>query len=180
MGRAVQDLVQEHDKILHVLDIIRKVQGNDKISKEALLKFYLELADFIEIYADKCHHGKEEHNLYHTLAPLSGEVGKKMIMHLMDEHAESRSLMKQIRHAADVGNIEDVTSAAAKYRVLLLEHIHRENEEMFPSIEKRITLEQEEVIYGHFLAVEKRTLGEGGVAKIDAIIKQWETELLSK
>ncbi len=179
MGKAIHDLVQEHEKIIRVLEIIKKVQENDKISEEALLKFYLELADFIEIYADKCHHGKEEHNLYHTLAPLSGETGKEMIIKLLDEHVQARNLTKLIRSAALVGNISEATSAAAKYRNLLIDHITRENEEMFPTIEKRITLEQEEVIHGHFLAVEKRTLGEGGVARIDGIIKGWETDLLS-
>ncbi len=179
MGKAIHDLAQEHEKILHVLDIVKKVQANDKISKEALLKFYIELADFIEIYADKCHHGKEEHNLYHTLAPLGGGVEKNMIILLLDEHVEARALNKEIRKAAENGNISEATTAADKYRKLLLEHINRENEEMFPSIEKLITQKQESVIYEHFLAVEKRTLGEGGLARIDGIIKGWETELLA-
>ncbi|KAF0092572.1 MAG: hypothetical protein FD141_756 [Fusobacteria bacterium] len=179
MGKAIHDLVQEHEKILHVLDIIRKVQANDKISVNALIKFYAELADFIEIYADKCHHGKEEHNLYHTLAPLGDELERNMIIYLIKEHEEAKTINNQIRRAAESGRLSEAATAAAKYRKLLLEHIHNENEELFPAIEKRITLDQEEVIYEHFMAVEKRTLGEGGVSKIDMIIKGWESELLS-
>ena len=180
MGKATHDLVQEHEKILHVLDIIRKVQANDKIKVDTLLKFYTELADFIEIFADKCHHGKEEANLYHTLAPLGDELERNMIIFLVEEHEEARIINNQIRRAAQDGRLSEAAVAAAKYRKLLLDHIHKENEEMFPSIDKRITKEQEDIIYEHFMAVEKRTLGEAGVAGIDAMIKNWEHELLAK
>lgn len=178
MGKAIHDLVQEHEKILQVLDIIRKVQANDKISVSNLLKFYGELAEFIEVFADKCHHGKEEANLYHTLAPLGDELERNMIIYLIKEHEEARMINNQIRRAAENGKLSEAATAAAKYRKLLLEHIHNENEELFPAIDKRITKEQEEVIYEHFLVVEKRTLGEGGVPRIDEMIKSWEQELL--
>ncbi len=179
MGKAIHDLVQEHEKILHVLEIIRKVQANDKISVNALIKFYAELADFIEIFADKCHHGKEEANLYHTLAPLGDELERNMIIYLIKEHEEARVINNQIRRAAESGKLSEAATAAAKYRKLLLEHIHNENEELFPAIDKRITIEQEETIFEHFKAVEKRTLGENGATRIDEIIKKWENELLS-
>jgi hemerythrin-like domain-containing protein len=179
MGKAIHDLVQEHEKILQVLDIIRKVQANDKISVNKLIEFYSELADFIEIFADKCHHGKEEHNLYHTLAPLGDELERNMIIYLIKEHEEAKAINNQIRRAAEEGRLSEATTAAAKYRKLLLEHIHNENEELFPAIDKRITLEQEEVIYEHFLAVEKRYLGEDGITRIDNMIEKWEKELLS-
>lgn len=179
MGKAINDLVQEHERILHVLEILKEVQVSDKISEEDLLKFYLELADFIEIFADRCHHGKEEHNLYHTLAPLGQVAGQKMIVELMEEHVVARALTKEIKEAAEAGNLAEAINAASKYRTLLLAHIQMENEEMFPTIEKRISLEQEDVIYGHFLNVEKRTLGDGGIARLNGIIRGWEADLLS-
>lgn len=179
MGKAIHDLVQEHEKILNVLEIIRKVQSNDKISVNDSLKFYGELSHFIDIFADKCHHGKEEANLYHTLAPLGDELERNMIIYLIKEHEEARFINNQIRRAVENGKLQEAATAAAKYRKLLLEHIHNENEELFPAIDKRITREQEEKIYEHFLAVEKRTLGDAGVAGIDEMIAGWERDLIS-
>lgn len=179
MGKAIHDLVQEHEKILSVLEIIRKVQANDKISVSDALKFYGELAHFIDIFADKCHHGKEEANLYHTLAPLGDELERNMIIYLIKEHEEARFINNQIKRAVEDGKLQEAATAAAKYRKLLLEHIHNENEELFPAIDKRITREQEEKIYEHFLAVEKRTLGDAGVAGIDEMIAGWERDLIS-
>lgn len=179
MGKAIHDLVQEHEKILHVLEIIRKVQANDKISVSDLLKFYGELSHFIDIFADKCHHGKEEANLYHTLAPLGDELERNMIVYLINEHEQARFINNQIKRAVEDGKLQEAATAAAKYRKLLLEHIHNENEELFPAIDKRITREQEETIYEHFLAVEKRTLGEAGVSAIDEMIAGWDKEFAS-
>jgi len=98
---------------------------------------------------------------------------------LIKEHEEARVINNQIRRAAESGKLLEAATAAAKYRKLLLEHIHNENEELFPAIDKRIKREQEETIFEHFKAVEKRTLGENGATRIDEIIKKWENELLS-
>jgi hemerythrin-like domain-containing protein len=174
MKKTINDLLQEHEKIMKVLDIVEKVQEEKKLGEKEELNFYLELSEFIQTFADKCHHGKEEINLYHILAPLGDVSEKKMIEELVGEHNQSRSLQKEIQKAAEEGRLKDAAKAAGEYRKLLLSHISHENEKMFPSVEKRITNELDDTIYGRFLAVEKRTLGEAGVAGIDEMIRGWE------
>lgn len=178
MGKAMHDLVQEHDKILHAMELLRKIQEKGTLSEEARLKYYGELAFFLEVYADKCHHGKEENNMYHTLAPLGDEAEKALIIKLIEEHVEARALVRDINKAVAAGNAADAAKSAARYRTLLLEHIRRENDEMFPSLEKRITDQQQDVMFDHFLKVEDRTLGEGNKERIDAMFASWENELL--
>lgn len=174
MGIAIHDLVQEHEKLIHVLDIIKKIQEKDDLVDKALLKFYSELADFIDMFADKCHHGKEEINLYHTLAPLGDEQERNMIIFLIEEHGQSRKINRELRAAAENGDIKGAEAAAADYSKLLVAHIKHENEELFPSIDKRLSKEVEEKIYQRFIEVEKSTLGEAGVAAIDKLIKGWD------
>lgn len=174
MRKTIKDLIQEHDKIMHVLEIVEKVQGEKKLSEKEELFFYSELSEFIQTFADKCHHGKEEINLYHILAPLGDLSERKMIEELIEEHNQSRGLQKELQKAAEEGRLMEAAAKALEYRQLLLAHIHHENQEMFPSIEKRITDELDETIYGRFMAVEKRTLGDAGIARIDEMIKGWE------
>jgi hemerythrin-like domain-containing protein len=126
------------------------------------------------IFADRCHHGKEEVNLYHILAPLGDVSERKMIEELVDEHNQSRILEKELKKAAEEGRLMEASKVAGDYRELLLSHIKHENEDMFPSMVKRISDELDDSIYGRFLAVEKRTLGDGGIARIDEIIREWE------
>jgi hemerythrin-like domain-containing protein len=174
MKKTINDLLQEHEKIMKVLDIVEKVQEEKKLGEKEELNFYLELSEFIQTFADKCHHGKEEINLYHILAPLGDVSEKKMIEELVVEHNQSRRLQKEIQKAAEEGRLSEAAKAVGEYRKLLLSHIRHENEEMFTSADKRITSELDDAIYGRFLAVEKRTLGEAGVAGIDEMIRGWE------
>ena len=175
MRKTIKDLIQEHDKIMRVLEIVEKVQGEKKLGEKEELLFYAELSEFIQTFADKCHHGKEEVNLYHILAPLGDLSERKMIEELLDEHNQSRILQKELQKATEEGRLMEAATKAEEYRQLLLAHIYHENQEMFPSIEKRITDELDETIYGRFLAVEKRTLGDAGIGRIDEMIKGWES-----
>ena len=175
MGKATIDLIHEHETIMHVLELLKKIQGNSGISEESQLKFYGELAYFLEVFADKCHHGKEENNMYHTLAPLGDEAEKMMIITLIEEHVEARALVREIKRAAEAGSAAEAAEAAESYRVLLQDHIRRENEEMFPSIQYRIKDQQQDVMFEHFMAVEERTLGGGVKEKLMEMIKGWES-----
>lgn len=175
MKKTIDDLLQEHEKIMKVLDIVERVQEEKKLGEDEELKFYLELSSFIQTFADKCHHGKEEINLYHILAPLGDVSEKKMIEELVDEHHQSRMLQKELLRAAEEGRLLDAAKAAGEYRKLLLSHISHENEQMFPSVEKRITSELDDTIYERFMAVEERTLGDRGVVGIDEMIRGWES-----
>jgi hemerythrin-like domain-containing protein len=60
MGKATLDLRKEHDSVLHVLKILDKMMSTDKKEDIVKLKYYNELVYFLKIFADKCHHGKEE------------------------------------------------------------------------------------------------------------------------
>lgn len=174
MRKTINDLLLEHEKIMKVLDIIVRIQEEKKLQEQEELRFYKELSEFIQLFADKCHHGKEEINLYHILAPLGDVSEKKMIEELVEEHHQSRILQKELLKAAEEGRLKDAAKAAGLYRKLLLSHISHENEKMFPSVEKRISKELDDTIYERFQAVEKRTLGDAGIAGIDEMIKGWE------
>ena len=112
--------------------------------------------------------------MYHTLAPLGDTAEKNMIIALIEDHVKARALVRELKAAVEAGNVGVAAVKAAEYRALLLDHIRRENEEMFPSLEHRITDKQQDVMYGHFLDVEARFLGDGVKERLDAMIKGWE------
>ena len=70
MGKATQDLRNEHDAILFVLQILDKMLQSKEKSREAMLQYYGELVYFLQIFADKCHHGKEELYLFQEMVRL--------------------------------------------------------------------------------------------------------------
>ncbi len=64
MGKATQDLRNEHAAILHVFTVMDKMLADTTKKNAAILKFGNELIYFLKIFADKCHHGKEEGYLF--------------------------------------------------------------------------------------------------------------------
>ncbi len=67
MGKATQDLKNEHESILHVLKIVDKAISNNVKDNDTIIKFGNELVYFLKTFADKCHHGKEETHLFTEL-----------------------------------------------------------------------------------------------------------------
>ena len=51
MGKATKDLIQEHDVILHALELLKKVQAREGLEEDALLQYYGEFAYFSEVFA---------------------------------------------------------------------------------------------------------------------------------
>lgn len=63
MGKATQDLRNEHEAILHVLDILDRARSVTEKDEAGFLKFGGELTGFLKIFADKCHHIQFPHML---------------------------------------------------------------------------------------------------------------------
>jgi len=87
MGKATQDLKKEHEAILYVLQILDKMMESDNLEAESLLRYYGEVVYFLKIFADKCHHGKEENYLFKELVDkgIPNEGGPVGVM--LREHA---------------------------------------------------------------------------------------------
>ena len=90
MGKATQDLRNEHDAILFVLQIVDKMMQSKEQSKETMLQYYGELVYFLQIFADKCHHGKEELYLFREMVRqgIANEGGPIGVM--LEEHVRGR------------------------------------------------------------------------------------------
>ena len=60
METASQDLNQEHKAILIVLNVIEKMYETVKDDKEIAREDIEKIIEFLKVFADKCHHAKEE------------------------------------------------------------------------------------------------------------------------
>ena len=127
MGKATQDLRNEHDAILFVLQILDKMLQSKEQSKETMLQYYGELVYFLQIFADKCHHGKEELYLFQEMVRqgIASEGGPIGVM--LEEHARGREYIAHMSHALSVKDLTAFHDAAVKYRDLLRQHIDKEN-----------------------------------------------------
>ena len=113
------------------MQILDKMMESDSLGAENMLRYYGEVVYFLKIFADKCHHGKEENYLFKELVNkgIPNEGGPVGVM--LQEHAQGRDYIAQMSKSVDDQNISGFNYAAVQYRDLLRRHIDKENNLIF-------------------------------------------------
>lgn len=173
MGKATQDLINEHDAILYVLQVMEKMTGDSGKEPGELLRYERELVDFLQIFADKCHHGKEENYLFPELVRQGvrsegGPVGEMLI-----DHQLGRQYIARMGQALEADDTARFAIAAGDYRALLVKHIEKENGVLFPMADRLIGDKEQDELFEHFETHEEDVVGHGVHEKLHAMIDQW-------
>lgn len=173
MGKATQDLRNEHDAILYVLQIMEKMTADSGKEPGELLRYEGELVYFLQIFADKCHHGKEENILFPELVRQGvrsegGPVGEMLV-----DHQLGRQYIARMSQALEAGDTARFAIAAGDYRALLLKHIEKENGTLFPMADRLIDEKEQDELFERFESHEEDVVGHGVHEKLHAMIDQW-------
>ena len=115
-------LMIEHRLIERMLSIIKNVLVEIEAKKKVDPVFVDTAVDFIRVYADRTHHGKEEDILFRELAnkPLSGE-DRQIMNELIEEHVFGRQTTSALVEANTRyrnGNDSALTDIVGKLRTL--------------------------------------------------------------
>lgn len=173
MGKATQDLRKEHEVILLALQILGKMIEPSSRDPESLLHYYGEAVYFLKVFADKCHHGKEEDYLFKELVNkgIPNEGGPVGVM--LREHKQGRDYIAQMSRSIDEKNIEGFNNAAVLYRNLLRQHIEKENKVLFIMADKVISESEQDLMFEYFQQYEEKVIGPGVHEKLHAMIDTW-------
>ena len=175
MGKATQDLRNEHDAILHVFTFLDKMLLASDGEKERDLKFAKELVNFLSIFADQCHHGKEEGVLFKEMETLGVPNQGGPIGVMLHEHVLGRELITSMREALQNKDLEKFKVIAVDYRDLLQQHIQKENTVLFMLADRLISDEKQMELFMLFEAHEENVIGHGVHEQLHAQIHDWET-----
>ena len=173
MGKATQDLRKEHEAILHVLNILDKMMDSENRDTDSLLKYYGEVVYFLRIFADKCHHGKEENYLFKEMLAqgIPNEGGP--ISAMLQEHAQGRAHIAQMSQSLEAKDLVGFQNAAKQYRDLLRGHITKENFVLFMIADQVIDEESQEQMFEDFELFEETVVGHGVHEELHAMIDTW-------
>jgi hemerythrin-like domain-containing protein len=173
MGKAIQDLIKEHDSILYVLQILEKMVASDTLDLDTRLRYYGEVVYFLKIFADKCHHGKEENILFNELVSkgIKNENGPIGVM--LAEHFLGREYVAQMNKSVEDKNILNFEKAAAQYASLLRNHIYKENNALFFMADNVLDEKEQDIMFEKFEAHEENVIGHGVHGQLHAMIDEW-------
>ena len=145
----LQRLVDEHVWIKRLLalipDLVSEIRGSADLD-EALL---LQTVDFIRSYADRFHHMKEEDILF-DYTDREAEI----VRVILEDHERARGFVSAIVRAIEDGDRGPLWANLFSYRELLTEHIAKEDEVLFPYIDRGLSTSQVGEIFGRFQEAE--------------------------
>ncbi len=134
----VGQLMIEHRLIERVIKLWKAELERIEKNKCADPSFIDKAVDFMKIYADRCHHGKEEDILFRDMKkkPISGEISR-ILQELMDEHVISRKNLaglvdaRKKYEAGDKAALKDIHKAIKTITELYPQHIEKEDKRFF-------------------------------------------------
>ena len=166
-GPPTQVLMEEHTLILQALDALEQKLSQVERGAPADPAYFEKAVEFLRTFADKCHHGKEEHLLFKTLVE---EIGMPRhggpIAVMLSEHELGRSLIRVIADgAAALGKSPDaakrIIESGRAYIQLLRGHIDKENTILFPMADQFMGPEHQERLAAEFERFEAEETGAG-------------------
>lgn len=158
-------LRNEHQLIARVAEAAGQeaadIQQSGNVNKARIRKFH----DFFTNFADRCHHAKEERELF----PVLREVGVDTVVIdlLVKQHEEGRILLGGVGEwlaAAGEGDKADPQALGRyllEYARLMQRHIDTENEYLWPQATARLSAAQKQALAEAFYRIEIEELGKG-------------------
>lgn len=128
--RPTDILKNEHKLILRMLEGLDAMADRFEAEK-ALDGEAKEAVRFLQEFADKLHHMKEEEGLFVAMeaAGFPRQAGPVGVM--LYEHEQGRALVRAMATAIDAGGFVDFANAARSFALLLRGHIEKENQILF-------------------------------------------------
>jgi hemerythrin-like domain-containing protein len=141
------------------------------------------LLEFFQLFADRCHHGKEEDVLFPLLEQKGIPRGGGPIGVMLAEHDQGRGLIRDMAEAergyragaADAGR--RWAAAARAYTDLLQQHIAKENQVLFVMAERVLTDAEQQRAAADFERIELEKMGAGTHERLHARMATLHREL---
>lgn len=180
----VDALTVEHDLIRRVMRAMEGVVA--QIAEDGLidpLKLH-RIADFVQTYAHRVHHGKEEEILFRELHEKDLEPAHRRIMEeLAREHVEMRSLVGDLTEAleayagGDEESLRAIREALSGLIDMYPSHLEREEVDFFPSMEDYLDEDEMEAVLEEMAGHDRAMIHEKYGSLVDglaAVAEDWE------
>ena len=160
--------------IVVIKDALMQIENTRKVDPD-----FIDIAvDFIRIYADRTHHGKEEDILFRKLKNRHLSIDDQRIMkELIEEHIFSRQTTKSLVEAntryrnGDEPALADITSSLQALVELYPKHIEKEDKVFFPAYMVYFTNKEDQDMLEEFWEFDRKMIHE----KYKTVIEVLET-----
>jgi len=161
VDHPVDILTAEHRVIQTVLDAMEAQVLALRRGEELRKDWWSRAVEFVEMFADKCHHGKEEALLFpalvaHGVADRGGPVGV-----MKHEHAHGRELKDAMLRASNKSDVTSLAKHATTFIEFLRQHIDKEDHCLFQMARAHLPQDQVRELLLQFEQFEVDHVGHG-------------------
>jgi hemerythrin-like domain-containing protein len=146
----MQKLVDEHKLIKRLVAQIPHIIESIDLETEEGRQRVLDGVDFIRNYADSYHHAKEEDLLFKYF-----DEDAEIIKAMHEDHRNARSRVKNIVEGVESRDRGSVIENLGAYRELLTDHIRKEDDILYPWMDRNITTTQVGKLFSSFSEVDE-------------------------
>jgi hemerythrin-like domain-containing protein len=158
-------LMIEHRLIERMISVIERVLAQIESTQKIDPLFVDTAVDFIRVYADHTHHGKEEDILFRDLSKRTLCLEDQQVMkELIQEHVFGRQTTKALVEANERyrnGEESAVREVANKLRTLVEfypKHIEKEDKVFFPASRAYFTEEEDQAMLAEFWEFDRKMI----------------------
>jgi len=172
-------LMIEHRLIEQMLSVIKGALSKIESKQEVDPVFVDITVDFIRVYADRTHHGKEEDILFRELnKKMLTPEDRKIMKELIDEHVFGRQTTKALVEAntryrnGDKTALADITNNLRTLIEFYPKHIEKEDKVFFPSSRNYFTTEEDQTMLAEFREFDRKMIHE----KYKEVVEGFESQ----
>ncbi|MEW6034778.1 MAG: hemerythrin domain-containing protein [Chloroflexota bacterium] len=180
---ATEELKHEHQIIKRMLAVLDTAAARAEGGQALPPDFFSRAVDFIRNFADRCHHGKEEDNLYPAMERRGipregGPIGVMLV-----EHEQGRAYVKGMQEAGqrlakgDRAALKEATGNARGYSRLLNQHIDKEDNILYAMADQVLSTTDQQELMAKFEEVERERIGPGKHHEYVKLVEDLEREL---
>jgi len=182
--KATQQLKDEHEGVKIMLNILEQVCQELEAVGSLNKEHFDGILEFLRVFVDKCHHGKEEDLLFPAL--IAGGVPKEgPIAVMLHEHEMGRRYVKAMSEAyatylvADKPTAKDIIQNGHGYISLLRDHIEKENNVLFMMADSRLSEKRQDELFEGFERIEEERIGVGKHEQFHGLLEKLSRVYLS-
>lgn len=170
-------LMIEHRLIEQMLKVVQ-LRLDEAERSGAIDPYFVDTAvDFIRVYADRTHHGKEEDIMFKELEKKELSDQDLKIMHeLLAEHVFGRATTKALVDAntkyrnGDAAALAEIAACLKTLVTFYPKHIEKEDKIFFPAVRRYFSEEEDQAMLAQFYEFDRNMIHE----KYGKMVKELE------
>ena len=165
--RPTEILMDEHQIILQVIGAAEREARKMAESGSADGAKVGKIIDFIRNFADRCHHAKEEGQLFKMLERKGMPVESGPIAVMLQEHDMGRGYVQAVAEILEKGKtiglqeVSVISENLSAYADLLRGHIAKEDNVLYPMADRMFSAADQHELAEAFQRVEAEEIGAG-------------------